>query len=173
MSSAYRKVSENVSENVKWKCQLVKMSIADWLSYPSPLYIYIGFGLKAFDQQVFTKQFCDISSHSKLNQFQFFEIQDLNLLFSSNKFNLKSGIHAPLGPRTARCELVRYYWCGAVRIFENFVVLVRDRVKFNFQVNLVPVRLSILSVLSNILPLSPLAVVLVVVTLQNLVVVVH
>ena len=57
---------------------------------------------------------------------------------------MKSGIHAPLGARTGRCELVRYFsdllvlvrcgasfwkflwcWCGAVRIFEKFSVLVR------------------------------------------------
>ena len=34
------------SANVK----IVKMPIADWLPYPSPLYINIGFGLRTFGE---------------------------------------------------------------------------------------------------------------------------
>ena len=48
----------------------------------------------------------------------------------------KAGIHAPLGPRTARCELVRYFSVfigpGAVRseFFKKISVLVRCGAKF-------------------------------------------
>ena len=53
------------------------------------------------------------------------------------------GIHAPLGPRTARCELVRYFSVfigpGAVRseFFKNCSVLVRCGPKFRIFENFV------------------------------------
>ena len=41
--------------------------------------------------------------------------------YSLRIIRLYPGIHAPPGPRTARCELVqkKQSWCGAVRLFEN------------------------------------------------------
>ena len=79
----------------------------------------------------------EVASPAKLPLWwSMFKNDGRKILFQLNKLRSKAGIHAPLGPRTARCELVRYFSVfigpGAVRseFFKNLSVLVRFGAKF-------------------------------------------